>query len=221
MLSHPYQSTTYTMKILTSLQICPLHDMYFLRESFFIKISVSIMSANEKSLTKPKLVCNNAYFHRTHSAVPDSLSFAPQALFFALEAIVCHPAPNSSMTQSLRKMLVALEQHDMYGYFRLKAYIYYHSDIVQKVRRVQRSKGCSSCDRYSAGMRLLLDGITFRDLAKAYFEVAEEVEKNVRKRKRKDIVMEKEKAYFEVAEKGEEYVGEQKSKCIMTEKEKM
>lgn len=194
--------------------------MYFLRESFFMEINRCITSTNEKSLTKSKRVCNTVCSHTTHSAVPHGLSFAPQALFFALEAIVCHPAPNSSMTQPLRKMLVELEQHDTYGYFRLKAYINYHSDIVQKVRRVQKGKGCISRDRYSAGMRLLLDGITFRDLAKAYFEVAEEIEKNVRKRKRKGIVIEKEQAYFEVAEKGKEYVGEQKSKCIMIEKEK-
>ncbi|KAF3036779.1 hypothetical protein E8E12_002597 [Didymella heteroderae] len=152
-------------------------------------------------------LCNNAFSHASPkdfgllSAIPHGLSFDPQALFFGLEAIVAHLAPTSDITQPLRKMLAELEQHHIHGYYRLKAYVRYHSDIVRKVRKVQKDKGLDRHERYSAGMRLLLDGITFRDLAKAYFEIVEEVEQSKEQRTRKDTVVETEKTVIDAAEK--------------------
>ncbi|KAL1647311.1 hypothetical protein SLS61_007482 [Didymella pomorum] len=86
-------------------------------------------------------------------AVPHGLSFAPQALFFGLEAIVAHPAPSSDLTQPLRKSLDELDQHGIHGYFRLKAYMHYHSDVVRNVRKMQVDKGPGNYERYCAEKR--------------------------------------------------------------------
>ncbi|KAJ4369279.1 hypothetical protein N0V86_009110 [Didymella sp. IMI 355093] len=136
--------------------------------------------------------------------IPNSLPFAPQALFFALEAIISHPAPTSSTAQPLHKMLAELEQHGISGFFRLRAYMRYHSGVVRQVRRVQIDKGCGGRERYSAGVRLLLDGVTLRDLGKAYFAVVEEVEEGAaRGEQRGVVVMENEGGVGEAAEKAE------------------
>lgn len=162
----------------------------------------STMTSTSKLPFTTRTVCNNAFSYATPEdlhipkAVPHGLSFAPQALFFALEAIIAHPAPTSALNQPLRKMLVELDQHEIHSYYRLKAYMHYHSNVVCMVRKVQRDKGLDRYERYSAGVRLLLDGITFRDLATAYFEVVGEVERGAEKRKRKGVVMQNEKSVF-------------------------
>jgi hypothetical protein len=144
-----------------------------------IKRAMSLSSTKRTPFTT-RTLCSNAFSHAASKdlavakAVPHGLSFAPQALFFGLEAIVAHPAPSSDLTQPLRKSLDELDQHGIHGYFRLKAYMHYHSDVVRNVRKMQVDKGPGSYERYCAGTRLLLDGITFRDLATAYFEVVEE-----------------------------------------------
>lgn len=74
---------------------------------------------------------------------------------------------------------------------------------MREVRKVQKSKGLGRYEWYCAGVRLLLNGITFRDLAKAYFEVVEEVEQGAEKRTQKCGMMDMEKAALGASKKGE------------------
>ncbi|KAF3044251.1 hypothetical protein E8E11_008237 [Didymella keratinophila] len=185
----------------------------------------SAMPSKVKPPYTTRTVCNNAFSHAAPKdlgipkAVPHGLSFAPHALFFGLEAIVAHPAPTSDLTQPLGKMLDKLDQHGIHGYLRLKAYMRYYSDVVRKVRKVQADKGLGSYERYCAGMRLLLDGITFRDLTKAYFEVVEEVEQCAEARKRKGMMIATEKSVLETTKKRERFWKEHPNGLTVIEKD--
>lgn len=58
-----------------------------------------------------------------------------------------------------------------------------HREIVRLVReKSQRGK----YTRYSIGCKILLDGWRFRDLARAYFEIVEVVEKGEVRTEKKD-----------------------------------
>ena len=67
----------------------------------------------------------------------------------------------------------SLEAHGVVGYGWLKRWMLQHRETIRLVRqKSQRGK----FSRHSVGCKILLDGWRFRDLAWAYFEVAEIVE---------------------------------------------
>lgn len=68
-------------------------------------------------------------------------------------------------------MLQELESYGIIGYARLKAYMQCHRNALREVRR--KSEYTPYC-RYAAGCIILMDGVRFRDVARAYFDVGEE-----------------------------------------------
>jgi hypothetical protein len=103
-----------------------------------------------------------------------AMPFPPLNLFASLEVLAHAHNPSQPTTQSLWAMLNSLEAHGLVGYGWLKRWMLQHRETVRLVRKKsQRGK----YSRHSVGCKILLDGWRFRDLARAYFEVVEIVEK--------------------------------------------
>lgn len=79
--------------------------------------------------------------------------------------------------------------------------MHYHGEVVRAVRKAQRDERHDRDERYSAGLRLLLDGTRFWDLVTAYFEVVGEFGQCVKRRERKSILMQNEKLVLGVFKK--------------------
>lgn len=134
----------------------------------------------------------NAYAHTIHLSVPGGLSFPSHELFRAIEDIAswtetASPSLDDEVVRSLRHMLAQLHSYGIHGYWRLKAYMNYHSDLI---RRARRSRKAAEQDGSGIGIAwLLAQGNKFRELARAYFDVAKTGEEGVRRHKRKGMVI--------------------------------
>ena len=141
---------------------------------------------------------NNAYNHNTSDthktgvAISSGLTFTSHSLFRAIEDILtwrgtCAPCSNDTLVQTLTKMLDELERFGIRGYWRSKAFMNYHSDALRKARK---AADADHVEGDGIGVAWLLASESpFRELAKAYFDIAKMDEAWVRKNKRKGMVI--------------------------------
>ncbi|XPS80383.1 hypothetical protein M3J09_012341 [Ascochyta lentis] len=120
------------------------------------------------------------------------LSFPSYALFRAIEDIAAWQGPaapcsDDAVVQSLEKMVEELEYYGNRGYWRLKAWMNYHSDAVWKASKSKEGWGN---DRDGIGVAwLLAEGSQFRSLTLCYFDVVEQEFSRERKSRRKGIIV--------------------------------
>lgn len=115
-----------------------------------------------------------ATFYATSYLPLSTLPFPPVTLFSKLEVLAHALSPDQPAAAALWTMIMKLEQHSVIGYCALKGWMQRHRKAVRAVRDNNK---CKAYSRRNVGYRILVDGTRFRDLAKAYFEIVEIVEK--------------------------------------------
>ncbi|KAF2629388.1 hypothetical protein BU25DRAFT_420240 [Macroventuria anomochaeta] len=137
-------------------------------------------------------IIKHGQFTMKSISVPGGLSFTSSTLFHAIEDIAAWQDPSAPTiddprVQALAEMLNELNHYGICGYWRLKAYMNYHTDAVQKARRLPEVKTDEGDDMGVAW--LLAEESRFGDLVQAYFDVARKGEDCVRKERRKAMVI--------------------------------
>lgn len=123
---------------------------------------------------------------------PGGLSFTSHALFCAIEETAAWlgpsaPSSNDVVVQTLTKMAAELDHFGMYSYWRLKAWMNYHSDAVREVSRL--NQGVNNGGTGVGAAWLVTRECRFNVLARCYFEVVDMERERERKNRRKGFVM--------------------------------